>query len=114
MRPLDQAPRKARDLPPEDLGRLKAAHARLREAVLAYEKFHGRESRAADDEGRDKAFQNMSRAQEELQTAEDELWRLRETLLGWRRPEWAPRAATVSDWFSEEDKDYDTLHFSER
>ena len=39
--------------------------------------------------------------------AEAELWRLREELLHWRRPAWAPSAASVADWFSVEDADYD-------
>ena len=41
--------------------------------------------------------------------AEAELWRLREELLGWSRPMSLPGAASVADWFSEEDKIYDEM-----
>jgi hypothetical protein len=48
-------------------------------------------------------------AQEWVEAAEERLWQLREGLLGWARPPWAPRASLVSDWFSEEDADYDLV-----
>jgi hypothetical protein len=32
---------------------------------------------------------------------------MREQLLGWARPSWAPAATLVSGWFSDEDAVYD-------
>jgi hypothetical protein len=51
----------------------------------------------------------MRAAQEAVEAAEDHLWQLREELLGWVRPPWAPSAALTSDWFSDEDAVYDDL-----
>ena len=51
----------------------------------------------------------MRGAQEAVEAAEDHLWQLREELLGWNRPSWAPSAALTSDWFSEEDAVYDDV-----
>ena len=42
------------------------------------------------------------------------LWQLREQLLGWARPPWAPRASLVGDWYSDEDADYDQMTSSAR
>jgi hypothetical protein len=51
----------------------------------------------------------LARAQAEVEAAEDDRWRLREELLGWVRPPWAPGAGLVADWFSDEDAAYDEL-----
>jgi hypothetical protein len=51
----------------------------------------------------------MREAQEGIEAAESRLWDLRERLLGWPRPSWAPSASLVSDWFSDEDSVYDEL-----
>jgi hypothetical protein len=48
-------------------------------------------------------------AQEAIDRAEEHVWELREKLLGWSRPPWAPRASLVSDWFSSEDAIYDQI-----
>ncbi|MDA8295608.1 MAG: hypothetical protein M0004_03285 [Actinomycetota bacterium] len=45
----------------------------------------------------------------EVEAAEDELWRLRQELLGLVRPLWAPGAGLVAYWFSDEDAAYDEL-----
>jgi len=50
---------------------------------------------------------DIGAAQAEVQAAEDDLWRLREELLGWARPASATRAGLVADWFSDEDRVYD-------
>lgn len=111
MKPVDQPRRQARDLLPAELERLNAAHARLREAVRQYDRFQGRELRGSG-ESTAGGLREISKAQEEVRAAEDHLWRIRDELLGWPRPEWAPRAATISDWFSEEDQDYDHIDVS--
>ncbi|CAN5318911.1 hypothetical protein BH20ACT3_BH20ACT3_04230 [soil metagenome] len=49
----------------------------------------------------------LERLQDAVASAEDRLWRLREELLGWSRPSWAPSAALVADWFSDADTIYD-------
>ena len=51
----------------------------------------------------------IERAQVAVATAEDELWRLRASLLRWQRPSWAPSASLVADWFSPEDASYDEV-----
>ena len=91
----DAARRYERDLSAEESARLEAAHRDLRVAVAAYER--------ALDVG------EMKAAQEAVEAAEDHLWQLREELLGWARPSWAPGAALTSDWFSEEDSVYDDV-----
>lgn len=91
----DAARRYERDLSPDDRARLETAHRDLRDAVAAYER--------ADAAG------DMKAAQEAVEAAEDRLWQLREELLGWARPSWAPGAALTSDWFSEEDSVYDDV-----
>jgi hypothetical protein len=48
-------------------------------------------------------------AQEAIDRAEEHLWELRERLLGWSRPLWAPRASLVGDWFSSDDAVYDEM-----
>jgi hypothetical protein len=52
---------------------------------------------------------DVARAQAEVEEAERELWRLREELLGWVGPSWAPSATLVADWFSDDDAVYDEM-----
>jgi hypothetical protein len=104
----DAARRYERDLSPADRARLEAAHRDLRDAVAAYERFLGGpidpgEPVQVHDAG------EMKSAQEAVEAAEDRLWQLREELLGWARPSWAPGAALTSDWFSDEDSVYDDV-----
>ena len=99
---------RAEELNEEGRARLEAAHRRLREAVAAYEPFIGREV-SPDDELRVHDAALMAAAQRELESAEDELWRLREGLLGWARPPWTPSASLMADWFSDEDAIYDNV-----
>jgi hypothetical protein len=79
--------------------RLEDAHRRLREAVEVYQQH------VEQDLG---PMQVLADAQAAVEAAEDELWRLRDELLGWSRPSWALSAALVADWFSDEDAVYDT------
>ena len=84
------------------------AHRRLDKATKSYAPFLG----GALPPGRDISaheMELMAAAQAEVQQAEDALWQLREELLGWARPSWAPRATLVADWFSDEDRIYDDL-----
>jgi hypothetical protein len=53
--------------------------------------------------------ENVARARAEVEAAERELGRLREELLGWVRPSWAPSATLVADWFSDDDAVYDEM-----
>jgi hypothetical protein len=96
------------DLSPLERQRLEDAYRRLREAVARYEPFVGRELRPGRPVPAHNA-EDMARVQAEIKGAEQELWRLREELLGWVRPPWAPDAALVADWFSEEDRSYDEI-----
>lgn len=104
----DAARRHERELSAEDRARLEGAHRELREAVAAYERFLG----GALEPGQDAPVRDareMQAAQEAVEAAEDRLWQLREDLLDWARPSWAPSAALTSDWFSEEDSVYDDV-----
>jgi hypothetical protein len=96
------------DLRPAERQRLEEAHRKLREAVAAYEPFLGRELKPTEPVPVH-GTEEMANAQAKIESAEQELWRLREELLGWARPAWAPDAALVADWFSEEDRSYDEL-----
>jgi hypothetical protein len=94
------------ELTEDERARLGNAHRRLREAVSAYDQFIGRplkmgEPLPAHD------FDKVALAQAEVEAAERELWRVREEVLHWPRPAWAPRATLVVDWFSDEDAVYD-------
>jgi len=105
----DAARRWERELSEGDRSRLETAHHDLRQAIAAYEPFIGGPLEA------DQAIPvhdaaEMRAAQEAVEAAEDRLWRLREELLGWVRPPWAPSAALTADWFSVEDAVYDDLH----
>jgi len=90
----------------EERHSLEAAHAGLRAAVEAYEAFLGKELRPGEDVPVVKASE-LQAAQERVEVAERRLWELRERLLGWTRPPWAPPATLVSDWILEEDPGYD-------
>jgi len=77
----------------------------LRQAVEEYEPLVG-EPRRGSTVSVHPADQ-VAREQDAVETAERELWALREELLGWERPSWAPSAAFTADWFSDEDSVYD-------
>jgi hypothetical protein len=91
-----------------DRDRLEAALRDLKAAVRAYEPFLGREL-VADQPVPVHDFDAMRSAQEAVQAAEDRLWRLREEVLGERRPPSALSALATIDWFSDEDAVYDDL-----
>jgi hypothetical protein len=87
---------------------LNDAHRRLRAAVADYGPFNGQELKP----GKPVTVHNVedvARAQAAVESAERELWRLREELLGWVRPSWAPSATLVADWFSDDDAIYDEI-----
>lgn len=88
--------RSAAELSPDEHRALEAAHAELRAAVEAYEKFRGKELRPGEDVAAMNAGE-LREAQERVESAEAKLWDLREKLLGWSRPAWAPPATLVSD-----------------
>jgi len=94
------------ELTEDERAKLEGAHRRLREAVRAYDEYIGHPLKAGQpllvhD------FDKVARAQAEVETAERELWQLREEILHWPRPPWAPSATHVADWFSSEDAVYD-------
>ncbi len=101
------------DLTVEEQKQLAAAHVDLRAAVAAYEEFLG-SKRRPEVAVPVAAVDRLRKAQERVERAEERLWELREQLLGWHRPAWAPSASLVSDWFSDEDADYDALTDSAR
>ncbi|MGH9093455.1 MAG: hypothetical protein ACRDZR_19040 [Acidimicrobiales bacterium] len=90
------------ELSVEDHARLDEAHRRLRDAAKAYERFVGRQI-APDGTVMVHDFEEMAQAQAAVESAERDLWQVREELLGWSRPAWAPSAASVAEWFSDED-----------
>ncbi len=104
----DAAHRGERELSDRDLARLEAAHRELAAVVKAYERFRGGDLEPGQPVPVHDANE-MRVAQEAVEAAERQLWELREELLGWVRPPWAPSAALTSDWFSEEDAVYDDL-----
>jgi hypothetical protein len=93
------------DLTEDERARLENAHRRLREAVKAYDRFIGRPLKMGEIPAHD--FDKVALAQAEVEAAERELWQVREELLHWPRPAWAPGATLVADWFSDEDTVYD-------
>lgn len=102
----EPAHRTEQNLTDEERSRLDAAHRALDDAVAAYARFEG----AVLESGRQIPVANADEvrsALEAVELAEDRLWQLREEVLGWTRPPWAPRAALVADWFSDEDTIYD-------
>jgi hypothetical protein len=100
--------RREDDLCPADRERLESAHRRLQEAVDAYTPFLGRELRPGEDVPVHR-LEDVARAQAAIETAEAELWRLREELLGWAPTPGAPKASQMAEWFSEEDRIYDDV-----
>lgn len=103
---MDEPQKPLEDLSARERKTLEAAHQRLRDAVRNYDRFLGADPKPGRDASLHSA-QELGAAQAEIQEAEAELWKLREELLGWRRPGWAQSATSVSDWFSDEDSDYD-------
>jgi hypothetical protein len=85
---------------------LEEAHSELRSAVEAYEAFLGTELKP-DEDVPVVHEDELRAAQERVEAAERHLWDLRERLLDWRRPSWAPPATLVSDWILEDDPGYD-------
>ena len=100
--------RSEQDLEPDERQLLVGAHRELRAAVDDYEAFLGRELHPGEPVPVVKA-ELLRGAQERMEAAEARLWQLRERLLGWVRPAWAPAASLVSDWFSDEDAGYDQV-----
>ncbi len=103
---VDPVRRREADLTEQERDRLERAHALLREAVAEYDRFLGGTLTPGEQAPVHDA-REVAEAQAAIESAEAELWRLREELLGWHRPAWAQRATLVSDWFSEEDSVYD-------
>src|SRR5438128_1573547 len=106
--PGERPIRSVDELDAKSLERLKEAHERLRRAVTAGEPFRAGPLAGKEVETTHEA-ERLRDAYTEVEEAEAELWRLREELLGWRRPSWAPRASLIGDWFSDEDRVYDDL-----
>jgi hypothetical protein len=100
--------RSEQDLTDEERRLLVDALAELRAAVADYEAFVGKELRPGEPVPVVSA-EAVGKAQARVDAAEDRLWQLRQRLLGLARPSWAPQASLVTDWFSDEDADYD-LH----
>jgi hypothetical protein len=94
------------DLSASERQGLQDAHRELRAAVEAYEAFLGKELQPGTPVTIVRA-EDLQGAQERVENAERRLWDLRERLLGWARPAWAPPATLVSDWILEEDPGYD-------
>jgi hypothetical protein len=94
------------ELTEDERARLENARRRLREAVRAYDQFIARPLKMGQPlPAHD--FDKVALAQAEVETAERELWQVREEVLHWPRPAWAPGATLVADWFSDEDAVYD-------
>jgi hypothetical protein len=104
---MDEPQKSLKDLSLDERSRLEAALKRLRDAVRNYDRFLGVELKPGVEVPVHSVRERVAAKIAEVEEAEAELWRLREELLGWRRPGWAPSAASVSDWFSDEDSDYD-------
>jgi hypothetical protein len=92
----------------EQRRRLADGHEELRAAVAAYAEFVGG-ALATSGGPAARSAKAMELSQRCVETAEEQLWQLRERLLGWARPSWAPRASLVADWFSDEDALYDEI-----
>lgn len=103
---VDPVRRREAELTDQERVQLVRAHRQLRKAIAGYERFIGGPLAPGEQVPVHDAHQ-MADAQAAVEAAEAELWRLREELLGWRRPAWAPRATLVADWFSDEDSVYD-------
>jgi predicted aconitase len=94
----ERAQRTLGDLAPADRERLEVALTRLREAVD--------ELQAVEIEPPDLVAIGTARAR--VEKAETSLWRLRGDLLGLERPPWVPSSVMVADWYSDEDRIYDS------
>lgn len=105
----DSPSRSEQDLTDDERRLLADAHAELRAAVAAYEPYLGKALHPGEAVPIASA-DALHDAQERVEAAEERLWQVREKLLGWARPPWAPRASLVGDWFSEEDADYDSVN----
>lgn len=103
---MDEPQRSVAELSIQQRELLEVAHRRLKKAVQDYDRFLGIELKPGMDVPGHRS-EDMAAAQAEIETAEAELWRLRDELLGWRRPAWAQSAVSVADWFSDEDAAYD-------
>ncbi|MGH9291871.1 MAG: hypothetical protein ACRDZ6_03705 [Acidimicrobiales bacterium] len=90
------------ELSAENRARRDGAYRRLRDSARAYERFVGRQL-APDGTVMVQDLEEMAQAQAAVESAERDLWQVREELLGWSRPAWAPSAASVAEWFSDED-----------
>jgi len=97
------------ELTEDERARLENAHRRLRETVKAYDQFVGRPLEMGEPL-RAHDHDKVALAQAEVEAAERELWQVREEVLHWPRPGWAPGATLVADWFSDEDAVYDEAH----
>jgi hypothetical protein len=98
--------RSEQELSQDERCALEQAHSDLRAAVEAYEAFLGKELKPGVEVSVVRADE-LQTTQERVEEAERALWDLRERLLGWSRPSWAPPATLVSDWILEEDPGYD-------
>ena len=85
---------------------LDSAYHGLEQAVADYQRFLGGCLQPGEPVPVHNA-REIAQAQAAVEEAEAELWRLREELLGWVRPGWAPPEALVADCFSPEDAIYD-------
>ena len=90
------------ELSEADQRRLRDAHARLRDAVTAYEPFIGVPLDGVTEVPVHRADE-MQRAQREVESAEADLWQVRERLLGWPRPAGALSATQTAEWFFDDD-----------
>lgn len=104
----EPATRHERELSGEDRARLADAHRALRDAVATYDQFLGGELVPGEPVPVTDGEQ-LRAAQEAVEAAERRLWELREELLDWPRPPWAPSATLTADWFSDEDAVYDDV-----
>jgi hypothetical protein len=104
---MSTSPTRTEDqLSPSELAALDRAYRELEQAVADYQRFLGGALQPGDPVPVHDA-REIAQAQAAVEVAEAELWHLREKLLGWIRPGWAPPAALVADWFSPEDAAYD-------
>ena len=96
------------ELTPEERRSLAAAHTELRDAVKNYEQYLGGELKPGTPIPVVRANE-LRDAQKRIEVSEENLWKLRERYFGWSRPASTPGASLVTDWFSEEDADYDQV-----
>jgi hypothetical protein len=106
--PVGSTSRSESELTPDERRSLDAAHSELRAAVKNYEQHLGGELQTGKPIPVVSATELLE-AQRRIEEAEENLWKLRQRLLGWSRPASTPRASLVTDWFSDEDADYDQM-----